>query len=267
MPRGIDNPSWIAWSLPWALFGALCAGCAEETAPSPSVKTFAEPLTAEDWGRLERIVKDLGENPLKDLPSVFPPPPDWQPTRTLAVADLVAAEQRLLDEAWEPRLIAPRLSPHSELSRRLRREQLSAEQFVGLVLTVGAAMARLQLNGHEPPEETLRRGRKIVDGLKSDRRIFSALEVDERAQILDQAVWLHRLDRIERLRQVPPENLELAQKHSAWLVQVLPACFLVNPLADLADVLGEQGVPFLELPESGSDVRLDWDPREAIIGR
>lgn len=256
----------LHWQVALAALCAVLSGCGEEAAPSPRVISIADPITSEEWAQFERLVKSLGDEGLKDWPCVYPPLPDWQPARTLPVADLAAAEQRLLDEHWNPQQVAAQITHRSHVMKQLRQVGMSAEQFAGLMLAVGAATARWQLASQEPSEEMLRRGRKIVHDLQHDSRIFSSLEVDERVRILDQALWLHRLDRVQRLRQVPAENVELVRQHAAWLAEVLPPCFLGHPLAEIADLLGEQGLPFIELPQSGSDLQLEWDPATAIVG-
>lgn len=263
--RSVKN--WLKRHFALAVLCAALSGCGEEVPPTPRVISIGDPITSEEWAQFERLVKSLGDEGLKEWPCVYPPLPDWQPTRTLPVADLAAAEQRVLDEHWNPQQVAAQITHRSQLMKQLRQVGMSAEQFAGLMLAVGAATARWQLSTQEPSEEALRRGRKIVHDLQHDPRIFSSLEVDERVRILDQALWLHRLDRVERLRQVPAENVELVRQHADWLAEVLPPCFLGHPLAEIADLLGEQGLPFIELPQSGSDLQLEWDPATAIVGQ
>jgi len=243
---------------------AICAGCAEETAQSVAVKRFDEVLTDAEWKQFEHVVRELGENGLADLVTVFPPLPDWQPTRTLAVKDLLAVEQRELDEHWDLGHIQPRFTQRPGLSRLLRREKLTTEQFVAIALAVAAASARAHLPDGDPPEEMLRRGRAVINALGRDQRLFSSLDPEERYHVLDQAIWLHRIDRVERLRKVPAENVARAKQHAEWLAKVLPPRFHAHPLADVADLLGEQGLPFVELPESGSDAAIEWDPATAL---
>jgi hypothetical protein len=247
----------------WLLFAA---GCAEQLSGTAAVKPFSEPLTAEEWQKFVSLMDGVGADELSGLQSVFPSPPDWQATRSLPVSDLIAAEQKRLDEHWDPQFLALRFSQKPGLARALRRARLSPEQFAGLALAAAAAAARSRLPENDPPDETLRRGRAVVDGLRHDQRLFSSLDLEDRYHVLDQALWLHRLDRIDRLRKVPAENVAWAREHADWLTKMLPACFSNHPLADITDLLGEQGLPFIELPESGSDARMEWDPAAAIRG-
>ena len=80
-----------------------------------------------------------------------------------------------------------------------------------------------------------------------------------------QAAWLVRIDRAEHLQLVPAENVELVERHREALARVFPAEYAANPLDSLADPLEEWGTPFEELPASGRDDELSWDPAEAII--
>lgn len=242
---------------------AVCAGCAEETHLSTEVKPLSEPLTEAEWTQFRKIVEGLGPAGLKDLPSVFAPLPDWQASRTLPVSELAESEQRLLDEHWDPKSLTPRLAQRPGLNRLLRREKLTPEQFAGLVLAVGTATSRTHIPEDDPVDELVRRGLTVVDALKRDHRLYSSLEMEDRYGVLDQAVWLHRVDRLQRILSAPGENVALVKQHEEWLANVLPECFQVNPLADVADLLGEQGLPFVELPESGTDADIEWDPLTA----
>jgi hypothetical protein len=129
---------------------------------------------------------------------------------------------------------------------------------------VGAAASRTQIAEDEPVDELLRRGYTVIDALQHDGRLYSSMEIEDRYGVLDQAVWMHRVDRLKRLLDVPTENVALAEKHREWLAKILPACFRTDPLADVTDLLGEQGLPFIELPASGSDTHIEWDPATAV---
>jgi hypothetical protein len=250
-----------------ALVGALlaaCAGCGEEAVLSIEVKQPDQPLTEAEWTSFRRAVEGLGPNGLNDLPGVFPPAPDWPATRTLPVSGLADAEQRLLADQWEPATHAGRLTHRPGLARVLRREQLTAEQLIGLTLTVGAALARSQLPEEVPFDDLLRRDQTVADALAHDERIYSLLETEDRYAVLDRALSLHRIDRLKRMQSVPAENVALLKEHHEWLRKVLPACFHTNPLAAVQDRRAEHGVPFVEHPITGSDAAIEWDPSQAL---
>ena len=71
---------------------------------------------------------------------------------------------------------------------------------------------------------------------------------------------------MQQLRQVPRENRELVRQHRDRLKAVFPEEFRINPLKRFAKVLEDQGTPFEELPESGSDDHLTWSRDQAIVG-
>ena len=64
---------------PWSVVG-LCllftvAGCLEEEVVSLEVKRPDETIYRGEWQKFERIVNDLPEPKLRELPSLFPPLP------------------------------------------------------------------------------------------------------------------------------------------------------------------------------------------------
>jgi hypothetical protein len=245
----------------------LLAGCAEEEVQFTEVKRPNERITSVEWAAFVRIVNALPEPRLAPLADVALPLPQWQDARTLPVQELTFEERRTLAEAWDAALVSRRFARNRSLNRLLRRENMTVEQFAGLALAIGMAMRRAQLPEEFAFEELLQRGRSVVDGLQRDQRLFSSLPVEARHRVLDEAIWLHRVDRAQRLREVPPENRALVLKQSEWLRKVMPAYFQQHPLDDVTDLLEERGVPFVELPESGRDDELEWTAAEAIIGR
>jgi hypothetical protein len=60
--------------------------------------------------------------------------------------------------------------------------------------------------------------------------------------------------------------VELVQSRWDELAAIFPAEFQIDPLKTIADHLEEQGIPFEELPETGSDASIQWNPDNAIIG-
>jgi hypothetical protein len=245
----------------------LIVGCAEEELRFTEVKRPNERITSAEWAAFVRIVNALPEPRLAPLADVALPLPQWQDARTLPVQELTFEERRALSEAWEASHVARRFARNRSLIRLLRRENMTVEQFAGLALAIGMAMRRAQLPEEFSFEELLQRGRGVVDGLQRDQRLFSSLPLEARHRVLDEAIWLHRIDRAQRLRDVPPENRALVLKQSEWLRQVMPAYFQRHPFDDVIDLLEERGVPFVELPESGRDDELEWTAAEAIIGR
>lgn len=244
----------------------LLTGCAEEELHFTEVRQFDQPVTPEEWAAFQRIVDAMPEPKLAPLNGVSLPLPQWQDARTMPVYELAAEEQRALQTAWDPSQAARRFTGTRGLGRLLSREHMTVEQFTGVALAIGAAMRRVRISDDFPWDEVLRRGHRTIAALERDQRLFSGLPIDIRHRVLDEAVWLHRVERVERLQKVPPENLELVAAHKDWLSKLMPEAFRKHPFEDVADLLEERGLPFVELPESGRDDELEWNPADAIVG-
>ena len=84
--------------------------------------------------------------------------------------------------------------------------------------------------------------------------------------VLKQAVCITKADRVNRLQLVPPENFALVCKYRDVLDSIFSVQVNSNPLDAVADLLEEQGLPFEERSDSGSDEHIVWNPNEAQIG-
>lgn len=266
-----DRPSLGARRGRWcALCGALLlslCGCGQEAPIVTDLKQISDPLSEDEFATFERIVNGLPEPHLKDLPDVFLSLPQWQDARTLPVNELAAEEERRLEEAWQVERIAPRLAGRKGLARLLRRERVSVEHFISLTMAVAAALSRAHLpENSELLDKLIQRSGLTVDRLHRDQRLFSSLTTEGRYHILDDAVWLHRVSRAKLLQTVPAENVALVRQHADWLKEVLPKSLQRDPFADLANRLEERGLPFVELPQSGSDDQIEWSAADALVG-
>ncbi|HET6422901.1 MAG TPA: hypothetical protein VFG20_04415 [Planctomycetaceae bacterium] len=259
------RPIW--WSLTIAASLLLIAGCADDPSPFTETRLPDQVLQPEEWEAFQRIVDALPAPKLLEMPTVYPPLPNWIETRSLPVYELVAEEQRMLAESWNVEVVLKELVQSKTLKRLLQDEKLSPEQFVGITLTVAAALARAQLEEDYDFADYLRTANEEVTVLQRDRRLYSAMTPDTRHQVLRDAMWLHRVDRITRLSSVPPENVMLVRQHREFLSQNLPKRFQRPPLDDVTDMLAERGLPFVEMSASGYDDHLEWDPAEALGGK
>lgn len=258
---GIDR----RWSA-LVLVVAACLGCEAESLDYTEVKRIDERITAHELTTLLRIAQALPDQKLPSLPAVFIPPPQWNEIRTLPVSELVAEEQRSLAERWSVPWIVRQLERNRPLHRVLQRERITPEQFAGLVLATGAALSRSALRENQDLEKIIARGEPTVERLRRETRSFASFSQEARHYVLQQAAWLTRVDRAQRLKQVPAENVALVNQHRTALEHVFAAEFLTNPLDSIADRLEEEGLPFEEQSDSGRDAEITWDPREAIIG-
>ncbi len=262
----------MAWDrgIPLSLSIALCmliAGCAEEPSPFTETRKLDQVVLPEEWAAFQRIVEALPAPKLLEMPAIDPPLPNWVETRSLPVNELVAEEQKTLTEAWNLEVALKKFDQSKALRTLLEAERMTHEQFVGLTLTIAAAMSRTQLAEDFDFEDSERSAREDAVVLQRDQRLYSAMAPDARHQVLRDAICLHRIDRLERLRLVPPENLRLVREHAEFLSTAFPPRYSKHPLDDVKDLLAELGLPFLEKPGSGSDDHLEWNPAEAIGGK
>lgn len=243
------------------------AGCLDEPLPYVEAKEIDEKITEAELATFLRIVRSLPERTLPAMPLPFAPPPAWDESRTLPIADLVSEEIHANDQRWNVDWQARQLAENRPLRRLLRREEMTAAQFAGIALALTAALGRERLAARTDLDGVIDEGRLVVDDLRADPRPFHSLSPEVRHFVLRQAMWIARVDRAERLRQVPPENRTLVRRHGEALSLVFPPEYRIDPLVGIADLFAEYGIPFEELPDSGSDAHIEWDPVEAVVGQ
>lgn len=261
----VSARSW--WSLLIAASLLLIAGCADEPSPFTETRLPDQVIQPEEWAAFQRIVEALPAPKLLEMPPVYPPLPNWIETRSLPVYELVAEEQRMLAESWNVDVVLKEFVQSKTLKRLLQDEKMTPEQFVGITLTVAAALTRAQLDEDYDFADYLRTANEEITVLQRDRRLYSAMTPDTRHQVLRDAMWLHRVDRMTRLSSVPPENVMLVRQHRDFLKQNLPKRFQRPPLDDVTDMLAERGLPFVEMSASGYDDHLEWNPADALGGK
>lgn len=253
----------------WAglLFACLwLAGCGSPPLEYTEVKRIDEKLTPSELKTFARIVHRLPRNELVELPRIYLPPPEWDKARTLPIKELVKEEMARLDERWSVDWLARQLQRHRVIDRAIRPEGITREQFVGLTLAIGAALSRAALPEDQRLDRIIEKGERRIDQLREDATPFNSLSLEGMHQILQQALWITRVDRAKRLQMVPPENVELVRQYRELLSPMYPAEFTRNPLSDVVDLLEAYGMPFEELPESGFDGELEWNREDALIG-
>ena len=230
------------------------------------VKRIDEILTEAELDDFLEVVRMLPDGKLPELQNIYRVPVLWNETRTLPVSELVNEESVHIERPWDTKHLAHELEANRRFQRVLRRVEMTPEQFMGLMLAVGTAMNKSLLADQFDFEGFIERGEKVVFQLKRNRTPFVDYSPDRQFSLTREAVWLYRVDRAKRLRDVPRENVELIRRRWDELAAIFPAEFQVDPLGTIADLLEEQGIPFEELPETGSDAHIQWNPDEAIIG-
>lgn len=244
----------------------ILVGCGETTIDFTEVKRIDERLTDAEMKSFLQIIDSLRDKQLPSMPESFVPPPEWNPSRTLPVGELVDDELLKLSQRWSEDWLAKHLDDSRRLERALNRERMTRKQFVSLATVIGTALSRSTLDPKIDFDQMIEKGEPIIASLREDDRPFSSLSPEGQYQLLQRAVWVTRVDRAKHLKLVPPENVEIVSKHKDRLHEIFPASYVQNPLDDIADVLEEQGLPFIEIEESGSDERIEWEAAQVIFG-
>lgn len=264
------SPTTRTFNRPYAVICVLglctLAGCLEDEVVSLEVKHPDEIIYRGEWEKFERIVNELPEPKLRELPSLFPPLPQWQVARTLPVSELAQEERKTVEAAWDTTQQTVNLATFKELPRLLRREQLTEDQFLGLIFAIGTAMRRATIEDEEIFKSYQERAAGVIYLLEHDQRLFASLTMEDRYRVLDDAIWLHRHERAVQFSKIPEPNIQLVQRHAKWLKSVMPSELQRDPFDDLGTPFDELGVPFVESGSMGSDAEIEWIPSEAIVG-
>ncbi|MCH9791642.1 MAG: hypothetical protein K0U82_12575, partial [Planctomycetes bacterium] len=220
-------------------------GCSQNSLDYTEIKQINEKVTEAELKKYLKVIKLLPQNKTPTFPSVFAPAPTWSHIRSLPIEDLVNSEQINLSQQWDIQRISDHFGTRNRtLKKALLRRNISKDQFISYTLALGLAASRTQLRKDQNLEEVIEKGNKIIQKLQLEKRPFSSLSLEERHRTLHEAMWIARVNRAERLIQVPPENINLVRRHWDEIKNSLPPEFLKNPLDDLTDTLEERGTPF-----------------------
>lgn len=239
-------------------------GCGETGPEYTERKRVDEPLREREVAKFLRILEDLPEGPLESMQPVFAPLPNWDRTRTLPVSELLRLERESLEQRWNVDWLVNRAKPSRRLQRLLAREKMTHGQFVAMALSIGAALRRSTVHPDQILPDIVETGREKWRELEGDQRPFASLPPDDQYRTLQQAAWLVRSHRADRLDLVPEENAELVAGYRDRLAPYYPPEFLENPFDAILDPLEEYGIPF---HESGpTDPPLEWTRETALRG-
>lgn len=253
---------WVCLWLP-----LLWLGCARVEVDYREVIRPDEIVHSAEWQAFRRIVAKLPSSRMQQFPDQSQPLPQWHQARTLPVDELAAEERALLDRSWDPQRLAREFWPRNATDNPFDGEQLTAEQFAGLTLTLETALRRASLPEDFPLESVIARGKAAIQHLSQDKRLYSSLSLEDRHRVLDEAAWLHYLHEAQTLQSVPEVNIGLVQRNAKWLREILPARSFTPPLQAAAELLREEGLPFIEQPESGLDAEIEWSSSDALVGK
>src|SRR5690606_19445849 len=135
----------------------------------------------------------LPEGKLPELQPIYRRPVRWSESRTLPVSELVNEESVQIERPWDTKHLAHEIETNRRLQRTLRRVEMTPEQFMGLILTLGAAMNRSLLPEDYDFDSVIRRGQKVVGGLKRNRTPFEEYSPDRQFSVTREAIWLYRV--------------------------------------------------------------------------
>ena len=247
----------------------LLAGCEKPPIDFLEVRRIDEALRPADLDQLARIAKQMPNGRLPSLSPHFLPAPRWDSNRPATVATLSREELERLRESTQLDVLVRSNGRNARLRYALKQESLTDEQYTALLLAVGMAVQKSRLDPARDLERYVRDGRGKMKQLADRKESFAAMPRDDQIRALDDATWITRVDRAERLLRVPMENVTLVAGRTDELAKLLPKQFLKDPLASVADPLRDYGVPFRERPDSGFDSELTWlrSDEQAIVDR
>jgi hypothetical protein len=241
----------------WLLLSLLAlAGCGALVAESET-KPFEEPVTPEELTAYMSVVAELPGKKLPPLPSMTLAAPAWSPHRTLPVKELAAKHFQELDAKLTVETVVKQLNGTRGLDRALRKVNWSIERFASFTVSLAAALNRTAASEDELAQ-ILDRATPALKSLAGDNRVFASLPDDLVFTVLDRARWIPLVQRARWLSKVSPETLTLVRERMDELKATFPPPLLTDPIAPLRHVLRDEGIPFRELPDSGSDADIPW---------
>jgi hypothetical protein len=243
----------------------LAAGCGEQVQKFAEPRDVGDKVTDADLDTFFQVIDDLPDKKLPEMPALFKNPPAWDEQRTLPVNELVREETDELEKLWTDEHLIRHLAKDRALQKSLR-QRMSPAQFVGLIKTIGAALARNAVRPDQDLRLIVEQGKRRLGRLRAQTQRFNQLQPDERHVVLTTAVWITRIDRARRLMEVPPENLAMVKSHYDRLKAVFPQEFWANPFDSIADQIEELGMSFSELKQTGLDAEIEWKESEALRG-
>jgi hypothetical protein len=234
------------------------SGCAKQEIVFTEIKRIDEQIQEQELQNILSIIQQLPQGQLPEFPPLFSPLPIWDSNRTLAIEALVDEENLEIQRTWDEQRVAALFVDLKVLHRILERMQMTPEQFVGYIHVLEVAIVRTNNDDDEELLEIIRVGQDKIGKLHHDNRTFSTLSEEEQFVIQQQAGWITRIDRAEKLLQVPKENVALVNRHQEVLHKLFPKLFHYKPLAEIVDLVETFGLPFVEQPASGYDTNMIW---------
>ncbi len=242
------------------------SGCEERQMTYFEVKRIDEPLTINDLSLIVNILETLPPDQLKLLPPIFAKIPTWEPNRTLSISSLTREELERMNTLWSYEHLSRRFEKNRHLHKLLFHYGLNLEQLLGLVRSVGVAIASTYVEPEYDYKLNIKRAQDRIYKLEADDRPFANLSPDKQFEVEHMARYLSRRDRCEQLAMVPDSNKALVTEYFKDLREVLPVDYFQDPLAPVTDWQEEYGVPFQELNDRvPSDASIMWRKEDKLI--
>lgn len=269
MDRSPPFPAIRASGLPSAAVCALLAvaGCAD-TQPLTYRETVRvdETIPEAEFRLLAGVLKSLTPAQREALPEVFASAPSWSEERTPPVRVLVAEEVRRQSDEASLEIVARRFPRSRAFERLVASGRRTPEQIVAIYIAAAWALARAEIEDERALDEFARRAEPEVERLRLDDRPYGPLPGEVRFGIEQRSAWLTVTDRVERLRLVPPENVETVAGLGPEFAELFPPGCRRDPVTAVLPRLELFGVPFEEPDPSRSDAILTWDAETALVG-
>jgi hypothetical protein len=257
--------NWTVLAFALITIALSTAGCGGQAERYTEPRDIGDKITDSDLDGFLQVVDALPGKKLPEMPPLFKGPPSWDEQRTLPVNELMREENDDLEKQWNNDNFIRHLAKDRTLQKTLK-QRMSLAQFVGLLKTIGIAMARNTLRSDQDLRRMIELGKKRLEALRSQTKRFNELKPDERHVVLTTAAWITRIDRARRLLEVPPENRAMARTNYERLMAIFPKDYTANPFDSIADPIEELGITFEELPQTGRDAEIDWKESDALRG-
>ena len=154
--------------------GTLLTGCGEQRA---EVRRAARHRGQGDRRRPGDVLpgdrRTAREKVARDA-ALVQAPPSWDEQRTLPVNELVREESDELEKLWNDEHLIRHLAKDRPLQKALQ-QRMSPAQFVGLVKTLGAALARNAVRPDQDLKLIVEQGKRRISKLRSQTQRFNQL--------------------------------------------------------------------------------------------
>ena len=230
-------------------------GCEKNVVPFHESAKVSDSINETDLLKVLSLLELHGDELKTRSPNPFPPLEVWGSDRSLRVLELLQNEREAITHSWQATTWIDRLPKSPSFLKSLEVRQLSPKQFVSLMLQIGLAYSREQVEAGINLETLEKTALRQLRSLETDARVFSQLTPAEAHAVTDTMIWFYIADRAHQLLRTGPIDAAMLEKHQSRLNKSLPAWATANPLTGLYPRAADFGVPFDEGNLSDADLR------------